>query len=486
MANRSEPQVPSDRRLLEAILRNYLPSLIAKAFSQLDPGTTFLPNWHIDAIAWHLEQVRLGRIRRLIITMPPRSLKSIAASVAFPAFVHAHHPDRRLICVSYASDLATKLHNDYRAVLRSPWYRELFPQTRIRRDSESETVLTATGGRLATSVGGVITGLGADIIVIDDPLKASDAMSLPRREAVNNWFRSTLISRQNDKKTGAIVIVTQRLHMDDLVGYVLGGEEAWTVLELPAIASSDRRIQIGDDRWHMFRAEEVLHPEREPREVLEGLRRELGSYAFSAQYLQQPVPLGGNMFKRSWIRRYDRCPPLGEGQIVQSWDTAGKTATTNDWSVCVTLLRWKGAFYILDVTRERLDYPALKQKAVALARQYRPRMVLVEDAGVGTALIAELRHLGINVRSVSATIGKEARAAVEAAKFEGGRVLLPAKARWLPDFEAELFSFPGGRHDDQVDALCQALAYNVPTLAATKVYVVGVDGRVVPARLPRR
>src|SRR5690606_24602130 len=123
--------------------------------------------------------------------------------------------------------------NDYRAVLRSPWYRELFPQTRIRRDSESETVLTATGGRLATSVGGVITGLGADIIVIDDPLKASDAMSLPRRETVNNWFRSTLISRQNDKKTGAIVIVTQRLHMDDLVGYVLGGEEAWTVLELP-------------------------------------------------------------------------------------------------------------------------------------------------------------------------------------------------------------------------------------------------------------
>ncbi|HEV7417773.1 MAG TPA: hypothetical protein VGN98_16580, partial [Tianweitania sediminis] len=145
--------------------------------------------------------------------MPPRSLKSISASIAFPAFIHGHDPSREIVCVSYAQDLAAKLHNDYRAVLASSWYRSVFPKTVIgRKDSESETHLTARGSRLATSVGGTLTGRGGDIIIIDDALKPSDASSESSRTRTNDWFGSTLLSRQNDKRTAAIVIVSQRLH----------------------------------------------------------------------------------------------------------------------------------------------------------------------------------------------------------------------------------------------------------------------------------
>src|ERR1700677_3195365 len=183
--------------LLDAILRGNLYSFIRKVFMTLNPSALYRDNWHIQAIAWHLEQVRLGRITRLIITMPPRSLKSISASVAFPAFVHGKDPTKNILCVSYGQDLAAKLQNDYRAVLGAPWYNRIFPGTRIgpSKDSESEVMLTARGTRFATSIGGALTGRGADIILIDDPLKASDANSDVKRNAVNDWYGQTLASR---------------------------------------------------------------------------------------------------------------------------------------------------------------------------------------------------------------------------------------------------------------------------------------------------
>lgn len=162
--------------LRDPILRQDLASFIRKSATTLSPGVRFQDNWHIHAIAWHLEQVRLGAIRRLIINMPPRSLKSVSASVAFPAFVLDHDPARRIVCVSYGTELATKLMNDFRAVVESPWYRSAFPTMRLAgKNSESEVTTTRHGLRLATSVGGTLTGRGGDLIVIDDPLKPLDA-----------------------------------------------------------------------------------------------------------------------------------------------------------------------------------------------------------------------------------------------------------------------------------------------------------------------
>jgi len=178
--------------------------------------------------------------------MPPRSLKSIVASVAFPAFILGLDPSRRIICVSYSAELAKKHSNDFRAVLEASWYRSVFPTTRIGqyKNSETEIELTARGFRLATSVGGTLTGRGGDIIIIDDPLKPDDAMLETKRTGGNLWFNNTLLSRLDDKRTGAIVIVMQRVHMDDLTGFVTSQSDEWEILNLSAIAEADEVIPI--------------------------------------------------------------------------------------------------------------------------------------------------------------------------------------------------------------------------------------------------
>src|ERR1700730_14327829 len=259
-----------ETRLLEALLRNDFRAFVHKVFATLSPGQAYVPTWHVEAIAWQLERVRRGEIRRLIINMPPRSLKSIAASVAFPAFVLGHDPSRRIICVSYSGDLAKKHANDFRAVLESPWYRSTFPTARIGpfKNTETEIELTARGFRLATSVGGTLTGRGGDIIVIDDPLKPDDALSEVRRSAANQWFTNTLLSRLDDKRVGAIVVVMQRIHMDDLTGFLLAQSDEWDVLSLPASADPDESIPLSNDRKYLRKSGEALSPEREPLEVL--------------------------------------------------------------------------------------------------------------------------------------------------------------------------------------------------------------------------
>src|SRR5829696_10301962 len=267
-----------DRALLDALLRAEFPAFLRRCFLTLHPTGRFLQNWHIDALAYHLELVRTGQIRRLIVNMPPRSLKSMACSVAFPAFVLGHDPSKRLIAVSYGSDLAIKLSNDCRAILSSNWYQRLFRGTRISRlkNTESEIVTTRQGFRLATSVGGTLTGRGGDIVIIDDPTKPQDAYSHTKRVAANDWFDNTLLSRLDDKQNDAIVVVMQRLHPEDLTGKLLrsGG---WTLLNLAAIAEQEEDIQIGEDCRHHRRVGDALHPEREPIELLNELRAQLGS-----------------------------------------------------------------------------------------------------------------------------------------------------------------------------------------------------------------
>jgi hypothetical protein len=231
-----------DVRKFEALLRADFRPFLEKVFATLAPGQSYIPSWHVEAIAWQLERIRRGEIRRLIVNMPPRSLKSITASVAFPAFVLGHDPSQRLVCVSYSGDLAKKHSNDFRAVIESRWYKSVFPETRAGtfKNSESEIEFTARGSRLATSVGGTLTGRGGGIIVIDDPLKPDDAMSETKRSAANQWFTNTLLSRLDDKRTGAIVVVMQRVHMDDLTGFLTEQSDEWEILSLPAIATVRR------------------------------------------------------------------------------------------------------------------------------------------------------------------------------------------------------------------------------------------------------
>jgi predicted phage terminase large subunit-like protein len=448
---------------VNAACRKDFVSFVRKVFHVVNPSAVFQMNWHIRAIAHALEQVWLGNIKRLIITVPPRSLKSIMCSVAFPAYVLGQDPTKRLIVASYSADLAIKHANDFRTVVNSDEYHAIFPAMRISamKNTQSEVVTTLNGFRLAISVDGALTGRGGDIIVIDDPIAALAALSQKSREHVANWFSNTALSRLDDKQNGAIVLVMQRLHEDDLAGVLLRSSDEWTVLSLPAIAEQDEQISIGNGQVHLRRAGEVLHPQREPREVLESMRAQLGTETFAAQYQQQPVPPGGAMIKRAWVRRYDQLPT--SGRVIQSWDIANKQGEDNDYSVCTTFRICDNRYYLVDLLRGRFDFPTLRRKVAELAKLHKASQVLIEDAGFGTALIQELKTADFSVIAVKPEHDKKIRMGIQAGKFENGQALFPKEAPWLRDLEEELFAFPSGRHDDQVDSISQALSYKCPS-----------------------
>lgn len=194
---------------LDALLREDFVSFLNKTFAEVSGGDQFLGNWHIDSIAWELKQIQDGNNTRLIVTMPPRYLKSIAISVAWPAWMLGHNPQLRFVCVSYSKELAAKHASDCRAVMQTDWYQRIFPMTRLRKGSMAEMDFSTTqgGSRLSTSVGGTLTGRGGDIIVIDDPIKPDEAHSETTRKSVLHWFSNTLLSRLNDKKRGSICLV---------------------------------------------------------------------------------------------------------------------------------------------------------------------------------------------------------------------------------------------------------------------------------------
>jgi hypothetical protein len=237
-----------------------------------------------------------------------------------------------VIVVSYSADFGAELHRQFRMVINSAWYAALFPQVKWAKDTGFEIVTTLGGGRYATSVGGTLTGRGADLIILDDPLNASEAYSEAARKRVIDWYDGTLVSRLNDKETGSFIGVMQRLHEEDLAGH-LREQGGWDCLELPAIALDDEAIPLGHGLTHCRRAGDILHPERESRAALEAIRVEIGSLLFSAQYQQRPTPPGGAMIKRNWVRRYIERPRREDVlQIIQSWNTAMKGGPVNDWS----------------------------------------------------------------------------------------------------------------------------------------------------------
>ena len=446
----------------DAILRQDFQSFLRRSLMTLNPGAPFLPNWHIDAIAYQLERVRRGEVTRLIINMPPRNLKSLTISVAWPAYLLGHDPRKRIISISYGNELSTKHANDFRLITDTDWYKRSFRKMRLARSIEGEAYTTERGFRKSTSVSGVLTGLGADIFIIDDPQKPDDAQSESLRDRLNNWVLTTLMSRLDRKDTGAIIVVMQRLHLHDLSGFLTSQSDDWTILSLPAIAEVDERIAIGDDEFHFRAAGEALHPQHESLAMLAKLRQDVGSDVFAAQYQQSPVPPGGAMIKRSWLRYYDKPPERTyRTKIIQSWDTASKNGAQNDYSVCTTWLVIDKNYYLLDVTRGRYEYPQLKAMALTLAARYEPSTILIEDASTGTALAQELKNaqLGMGIKLVPIDRDKIGRLYVHQATFESGRVHFPKRAPFLAELEAELLTFPPAKHDDQVDSITQALAH---------------------------
>ncbi len=448
----------------KALLHEDFATFAHRAFLELYPTTPFLPNWHVEAVAAALESLRHGKILRLGLYLPPRHLKSFMASVAFPAFWLGHDPTAQIMCVSYGQDLAQKHSLDCRRLMRTPFYRSVFG-TRLSplKQAAQQFDTTAGGFRLAMSISGAVTGRGADAIIIDDPIKPADAQSEAIRRSTNDAYDNTIYSRLNDKRTGRIALVTQRTHLDDLVGHVRA-QEPWTELSFPAIAEVDELHVIetpyGPYR-HVRRAGEALHAAREPVEVLQQLRRTLGEYEYASQYQQSPVPLDGGIVKRAWLKFYDahEKPDTFE-QIIQSWDTASKAGTGNDYSVCTTWGRNAGGVFLLDVFRKRLDFPDLKRAVRDRLQAFNATVVLIEEAGSGVQLLQDLTHEGIYIlKGVKPEGDKATRLYNQTDMFENGIVRLPREAVWLGDYVSELLNFGRTPHDDQVDSTSQALCW---------------------------
>src|SRR5215475_4783142 len=437
--------------VFQVLLANNLTSFTEFAFGVVRPGVVFKPNWHFEAVTEKLSQVARGDVRRLIITLPPRMLKSLCASVALPAWFLGRNPSERVVVVSYSDVLARTHANDFRQVVNHPIYQASFPAMRLERDTDREITTTERGKRIATSIEGTLTGLGGNLIIIDDPIKLGDAMSESVRLRVIEWYRSTLLSRADDKKEARIVLVMQRVHQNDLAGY-LQEQGGFEVLNLPAIAQRDETFLLGDGRTYDRKKGELLHPDHEPADVLAELKREMGSIAFSAQYQQSPIPPGGAIIKRKWLTPYEEVHYQPGDRIIMSWDIALSETESGDYSACVVLLRRNEVYYVLEVVRGRFPFDALKQKVMEVKRRYsshRSPTLLIEDSPISRGLIQSLREKSINVAVYKPDTDKRSRVISQTDLFEGGSVRFPRRAVWLEEFTAELLAFPG-RHDDQV------------------------------------
>jgi hypothetical protein len=391
------PEDASPQRVLLAVLRTDFRAFVEYAFGLLRPGEPFKPNWHIDAMAHKVSQVASGEVKRLIITVPPRHLKSIIASVALPAWYLGHNPSERVIAVSYSADLAKTHANDFRRVVNDPVYQAVFPKMRLDRETDNDIRTTLRGGRYATSILGTLTGRGGNLIIIDDPLKPSDAVSDVSRQRVIEWYRSTLATRADDKQIARTVVVMQRIHVDDLVGYLQEHETGFETLNLPAVAQSTATYDLGGGRTHTREKSDLLHPAHEPAEVLRGIKNSMGPMLFSAQYQQAPEPPGGKIIKRKMLKYYTTVEHRATDRIIMSWDIALSEKEEADWSACVVLLNRGDRYYVLEVIRGKFPFPQLKAKIIEVKERYGRASLVIEESGISYGLIQVLREKYINV-----------------------------------------------------------------------------------------
>ncbi len=419
---------------------------------------------YLDLICSRLQDVAEGRCRNLIITVPPRHLKSYIVSVAFPAWILGREPTREVMCVSYAYELARQFGADTQRLMNSPAYKAAFA-TRLENPRQMSHLLRVAGCqgiRRATSLEGIATGVGADFLIFDDAQKPGDTLSDAIRASTNRAFETTFLNRRNDPNRSAIVIVMQRLHEDDFVGHVLGLGGEWEILNLPALAETDERVVFETPTGRsVFRRKEgeALNPERISRVKLLEMRREMGEASWASMYMQRPAPAGGGLVDtRGLVRFRPEAQPEAFDRVVQSWDTAIKTGEWNDYSVCTTWGVNGKHYYLLNVLRERLLYPDLRMRVLQQAAMYCTDVVLIEDKASGSQLIQDLQRESFGkVRAVQPKHDKATRMVNQTALIRNGFVHVPEAAPWLEEYLHELAMFPNGRYADQVDSTSQAL-----------------------------
>lgn len=421
------------------------------------------------ALERFLEGVRERRSPRLMVFMPPRHGKSEQVSRYFPAWAFGRNPDMSMIASSYAADLISRMNRDVQRIIDHSLYGQVFEGVglygkNIRtvaggsylRNSDIFEIVGHKGVYRSTGVGGGITGMGADILNIDDPVKDfQEAQSPTIRQAVWDWYTSTAYTRLSPG--GGVLLTMTRWHKDDLAGRLLqkmaeGEGDTWEVISFPAIATNDEEYR---------REGEALHPERWNLEYLQRIKATLGSYQWAALYQQSPIADGGNIFKQEWIQfYYPHDLPERFDESLQSWDMAFKGQDDNDYVVGQVWARKDANLFLLDQVRARLSFTGTVQAVAELSKKWpRTYLKLVEDKANGPAVMDALKDTVSGFRAVEPYGNKVARAHAVTPLWEAGNVYLPhpSTAPWVQALVDELLAFPAGAHDDQVDAMTQAL-----------------------------
>jgi predicted phage terminase large subunit-like protein len=424
-----------------------------------------LASHHLRIVS-QLEAIESGTQSRLIICMPPRHGKSLLTSILFVAWYLGRHPDHDVIFVTYSQELSDYFGRQVRNLFADPIYQNIFRAARLSEDSAAihRFATTRGGSYLAVGRGGSITGRGASLLVIDDPLKDhEEAQSETVRRDVYDFFTSVACTRL--APGGRIVIIQTRWHENDLAGRLLREHgERWKLLSLSAIAEVDDG----------YRKEgEPLWPEWFSLDELERKRAEIGPKAWTSLYQQRPSAAEGVVFKRDWVRTY-REPPQSFQRIIQSWDTATKAGAENDYSVCTTWGVTDTGYYLLSFWRGRVEFPELMRQVSNQAEQWRPHAILIEDNASGPSLIQVLKSATrLPVLAIRVDKYKRARAEAVTPLFDGGKIFVPESAPWVQGYVDELAAFPDGSHDDAVDSTTQALNYlrQVQSLALAETFL---------------
>jgi predicted phage terminase large subunit-like protein len=427
---------------------------------------------HLDLLCKRLEEVERGKLARLIITMPPRHGKSMAVTETFPSWFIGRDPNRRVIEVSYGDSLAKKFGRANRRKIEE-FGKALFG-VEVSRENRSVTnwgLVNFPGGMISAGIGGTITGEGADLLIIDDPIKnRKEAESETYRESLWSEWQDTLLSRLHPG--AAVIAIMTRWHEDDLVGRLLreDREHEWTVINLPAVAEEGKDIlkrKPGESLWpeHGFDAKWAKRKQRES-----------GTRTWEALYQGRPSAAEGNLFKRQHFRKFRRHEEVFElltengsryvektaCRIFQTCDVAGSTKSSADYFVVGTFaLTLQNEILVLDIFRTRIEGPDQPGYMHRLFQEWHPLLQAVESKNMGLTLFQQLRRDGLPIVELKADADKFTRAIPAAARYEAGSVYHLENAPWLGELEKELTSFPNGTHDDQVDVVAYAVLLQI-------------------------
>lgn len=480
-------QLPTINQIKKELAERSLSEYIKNAWHILEPNTNYMENWHIEAIAEHLQAVELGQIKRLLINQPPRSLKSITGTVMYPTWAWIKNPYRRFISLSYADSLSRKHNMNRRDIIKSPWYQSQWGDKFTLKDDidrQNRFGNDKQGFMYSTSIGGTLTGEGGDVIIVDDPHNPKRAESDAERNSALEFFRATLPSRLNNQKTGVIIVIMQRLHEEDISGHILANDLGYTHLCLPATAEEKQIISFPISGRQVIREEgDILHPGREGEKELAQLKRDMGTYSYEGQYQQNPSPPSGGMFKKQWWR-YWQLPgqdlpavtlrdeegnyiniepvelPKEFDEQTQSWDCAFKGLETSDFVVGQAWGKKAADNYLLDQMKDKMTFietlSAIRSFSVKWPKTNRK---LIEDKANGSAVINVLQKEIPGLIPINPDGGKEVRANAVSPQIESGNVYLPHPMiyDWVDDYIDSFAKFPKAKHDDEVDSTTQYL-----------------------------